>query len=315
MLPQTAHTNLPGRPRRFRNAATAATIACVGAIAALIAIPTGAAASTAPNLGSAAGFAVLAGTPAVTNTGPSVISGSLGIAPAAAVTGFPPGSVVNGSIQAATSAAGTAKNDLTAAYGVAALSPCNFDKTGENLGDRTLTPGTYCQTTALTLSGTLTLSGDGVFIFQVGSTLITAPGATVRLTNGAQACNVYWQVSSSATLDTTTTFVGTIMAATNISLNNGVRVTGRVLTQTGQVTLINDSITVPSTCTNTLTSASVPTAVPTTPSTPRTGVAVGAGFSGGALIAIGITMAIWSSLTAISPRRRRDCQSRLFPGP
>ena len=205
-------------------------------------------ASTAPGLGTAAGYAILAGTPNITNTGASVISGSVGISPAAAVTGFPPGTVVNGTIQAATAAAATAKADLTAAYGVAASSPCNFNKTGQNLGGQTLTPGTYCQTTAPTLTGILTLSGNGVFIFQIGSTLVTAPGATVRLTNGAQPCNVFWQVSSSATLDTTTTFVGTIMALTSISLNNGASIQGRALAQNGAVTLINNQITAPTTC-------------------------------------------------------------------
>ena len=205
-------------------------------------------ASTAPGLGTAASYAILAGTPAITNTGATVISGSVGISPAASVTGFPPGTVVNGTIQAGTAAAGTAKSNLTAAYGVAASSPCNFNKTGQNLGGKTLTPGTYCQTTAPTLTGILTLSGNGVFIFQIGSTLVTAPGATVRLTNGAQPCNVFWQVSSSATLDTTTTFVGTIMALTDIHLNNGASIAGRALARNGTVTLINNRITAPTTC-------------------------------------------------------------------
>ena len=218
---------------------------------------TAALASTAPGLGTATSFAVLAGTPDITNVGNTVISGSLGISPAASVTGFPPGTVTNGTIQAGTPAAGTAKSDLTAAYGRAALSPCNFNKSNKNLGGLTLTPGTYCQTTAPTLTGTLTLSGNGVFIFQIGSTLVTAPGATVRLTNGAQPCNVFWQVSSSATLDTTTTFVGTIMANTSISLNNGATIAGRALAQTGKVTMINNKITASTTC-NAVSTSRVP---------------------------------------------------------
>ena len=227
-------------------------------------------ASTAPGLGTAASYAILAGTPNVTNTGATVVSGSLGISPAAAVTGFPPGTVVNGTIQAGTAAAGVAKNDLTAAYGVAASSPCNFNKTGVNLGGgSTLTPGTYCQTTAPTLTGVLTLSGNGVFIFQIGSTLVTAPGASVVLTNGAQPCNVFWQVSSSATLDTTTNFVGTIMALTSISLNNGVILQGRALARNGAVTLINDQITAPTSC-NAVTVAG-PTPAPTVSGAPAGG--------------------------------------------
>jgi hypothetical protein len=210
-------------------------------------------ASTAPGLGTAASYAILAGT-TVTNTGSSVIAGDIGISPGSACTGFPapctgggPGTL-SGAIHAGDAQALQAESDLTAAYGVAASSPCNFNKTGVNLGGQTLTPGTYCQTTAPTLTGTLTLSGNGVFIFQIGSTLITAPGATVAFINGAQPCNVFWQVSSSATLDTTTTFVGTIMALTSISLNNGVTLAGRALARNGQVSLINDRITVPTTC-------------------------------------------------------------------
>jgi hypothetical protein len=206
-------------------------------------------ASAAPGLGTATSFAILAGT-TVTNTGNTVISGNLGVSPGTAVTGFyPPGQISNGAQHTGTDGlAVSAKNDLSTAYGVAASTACNFDKTGQNLGTQTLSPGTYCQTTAPTLTGTLTLSGDGVFIFQIGSTLVTAPGATVRLINGAQACNVFWQVGSSATLDTTTTFVGTIMALASITLNDSASIAGRALAQTGAVTLINNRITAPSTC-------------------------------------------------------------------
>jgi hypothetical protein len=219
-------------------------------LAALFALiwPATALASTAPGLGTAGSYAILAGTPSITNTGPSVISGSVGISPAASVTGFPPGTVANGTIQAVTAAATTAKSDLTAAYGVAASSPCNFNKTGQNLGTQTLTPGTYCQTTAPTITGVLTLSGNGVFIFQIGSTLVTAPGAQVVLINGAQPCNVFWQVSSSATFNTTTSFVGTVMALTDISMQDGVVLQGRALARNGAVTLINDTITAPTAC-------------------------------------------------------------------
>lgn len=237
-------------------------------VSALAVWPAAAMASTAPGLGTAASFAILAGTPSITNTGSSVISGSVGIHPAALISGFPPGTVANGTIEAATPAANTAKNDLTAAYGVAASSPCNFNKTGQNLGGQTLTPGTYCQTTAPTLTGILTLSGNGVFIFQAGSTLVTAPGSSVLLINGAQPCNVFWQVASSATLDTTTTFVGTIMALTSITLNNGASIAGRALARNGTVTLINNRITAPTGCTAATVAGPVPaTAAPSLPNT------------------------------------------------
>lgn len=204
-------------------------------------------ASAAPNLGTAASYAILAGS-TVTNTGATVILGDVGVSPGTAVTGFPPG-IVSGVVRGgADPAVVQAKVDLTTAYNNAASSPCNFNKTGVNLGGQTLTPGTYCQTTAPTLTGILTLSGNGVYIFQIGSTLVTAPGAAVLLTGGAQPCNVFWQVGSSATLDTTTTFVGTIMAQASISFNNGASLQGRALAQTAAVTLINNQITAPVGC-------------------------------------------------------------------
>ena len=210
-------------------------------------------ASTAPGLGTASTYAVLAGT-TVTNTGNTVLSGNLGISPGSACTGFPapctgggPGVVNAGTIHAGDAAALQAQTDLTAAYGVAASSPCNSTSLAP-WGGQTLTPGTYCQTTSPTISGNLILSGNGVFIFKSGSTLVTAPGATVSVINGAQPCNVFWQVSSSATLDTTTTFVGTIMALTSITINNGATIQGRALARNGQVSLINDQITAPTSC-------------------------------------------------------------------
>jgi len=244
-------------------------------------------AATAPGLGTATTFAVLAGQ-TVTNTGTTTITGDLGVSPGTAVTGAP--TVVGTTHTGSDPVAVSAKNDLATAYGNAASSACNFDETGKNLGGQTLSPGTYCQTTAPTLTGTLVLSGDGVFIFKAGSTLVTAPGATVSLINGAQACNVYWQVGSSATLDTTTTFVGTIMALTDINLKNGATIAGRALARNGQVTLISNKITRPSTC-NAAATAGGPTPAPPTsqttqvpqvPQIPHAG-AVPAG-NGGALV-------------------------------
>src|SRR6202165_4750526 len=237
---------------------------------ALVAWPMAALASTAPGLGMAKSFAVLAGT-TVTNTGLTVITGDLGVSPGTPVPGVnaPPNGTLPGTQHTGTDAlAIQAKNDLTTAYLAAKSSPCNFNETGKNLGTQTLTPGTYCQTTAPTLTGTLTLSGNGVFIFQIGSTLVTGPGATVQLTEGAQPCNVFWQVSSSATLDTTTTFVGTIMALADISLKDGATIQGRALAQTGQVTLIHNQITASTGCEDTTVPGPTATASPTPTPTP-----------------------------------------------
>jgi hypothetical protein len=243
-------------------------LASVAAVFAASAI--GASASTAPGLGTATSCAVLAGQ-TVTNTGSTTITGDLGVSTGTAVTGSP--TVIGTTHTGSDPVAISAQNDLTTAYGNAASSPCNFDETGKNLGGQTLTPGTYCQTTAPTLTGTLTLSGNGVFIFKAGSTLVTAPGSTVRLTNGAQPCNVFWQVSSSATLDTTTTFVGTIMALTDISLKNGATIAGRALARNGQVSLISNQITRPATCSAATVSGPSPTpsATPSGTGLPRAG--------------------------------------------
>jgi hypothetical protein len=211
------------------------------AISGALLAPAGVLAATAPGLGTATSFAVLAGT-TVTNTNtPTVITGDLGVSPGTAVTGFPPGTV-SGAIHAGDAQALSAQNDLTTAYNAAAASPCNSNSLVA-WGGQTLTPGTYCQTTSPTISGILTLSGNGVFIFKTGSTLVTAPGATVQLINGALPCNVFWQVGSSATLDTTTSFAGTIMALTSISLNSGAGIAGRALARNGAVTLDNNKIT------------------------------------------------------------------------
>jgi hypothetical protein len=253
-LPDAGSDCYPARVKGMRRYAFGL---LAGAVA-FTALSMSASASTAPGLGTATSFAVLAGQ-TVTNTGSTTITGDLGVSPGTAVTGSPTviGSTHTGNDPVAISA----QHDLGTAYGNAASSPCNFDETGKNLGGQTLTPGTYCQTTAPTLTGTLTLSGDGVFIFKAGSTLVTAPGSTVRLINGAQSCNVFWQVSSSATLDTTTTFVGTIMALTDISLKSGATIDGRALARNGEVSLISNQVTRPASCT--APTVSGPTASPT----------------------------------------------------
>jgi hypothetical protein len=216
--------------------------ALVGAL-----LPLTALAATDPGLGSAGNFAVLAGT-TVTNTGPSWITGQVGVAPGSAVTGFPPGT--SGPQHKGDSVATTAQTNLTAAYTNAAAQPCpgtnNF--TGVNLGGKKLVPGVYCQTTAPSLTGTLTLNGSGVYIFQIGSTLVTASGARVVLTGGAQPCQIFWQVGSSATIATSTTFVGTIMALTSIAMQTGATLNGRALARNGAVTLDTNRIIQASGC-------------------------------------------------------------------
>jgi Ice-binding-like len=225
-------------------ASTAVTLA----IGMLAAGQTAFAAGPAPvGLGTAAPFAVLAGS-AVTNTGPTTITGNLGIHPgtAAAVTGFPPGTV-SGATHAADAVALQAKTDLVTAYTDAAGRTPATTVAGGTLGGLTLVPGVYnAGGVVLDLTGTLTLDGqndpNSVWIFQATSSLVTASSSSVQLINGASACNVFWQVTSSATLGSGSTFVGTIMAMTDITMANGVTVNGRALARNGAVTLINDKI-------------------------------------------------------------------------
>ena len=214
-------------------------IGAIGLAAFLAVVLAGTAlAATAPNLGTAESFAVLAGT-TITNTGSTTITGDVGLHPGDAVTGFTD-VTLHGAQHIGDAVASSAKDALVGAYNDAAgATPVNQVPT--ELGGTTLTPGVYASAT-LGLTGVLTLDGGGVYIFQAGSTLITAPGSSVRLTNGASACDVYWQVGSSATLDTTTSFKGTIMALTSIALNNGVTLEGRALARNGEVTMINDTI-------------------------------------------------------------------------
>jgi hypothetical protein len=229
-----------------------------------------AAAQTAPvGLGTAASFAVLAGT-TVTNTGPSVISGDLGVSPGTAVTGFPPGSVSNGTIHTADGVAGDAQSDLTTAYNDAAgRSPTASVPAFIGAG-QTLAPGVYKASSSLDVGGSLTLDAggdpDAVFIFQAPSTLITDSASSVILTDGAQACNVFWQVGSSATLGTNSAFTGSILALTSISVDTGDTIAGRVLARNGAVTLDDDTITSSSCATPPPTptpTATTPTPTPT----------------------------------------------------
>jgi hypothetical protein len=214
-------------------------------------------------LGSTTGYAVLGGS-TVTNTGSSVVNGDLGLSPGTSVTGFPPGSV-NGVQHVADSAAAQAKSDLATAYNDAAsrVPTANLTSPGD-VGGTTVAPGVYKAASSLNITGTVTLDAQGdpnaVFIFQTGSTLITAPGSSVDLANGAQACNVFWQVGSSATVDTNSAFKGSILALTSITVKTNAVIEGRTLAQNGAVTLDTDTVTT-ATCAVPQLSITVPASV------------------------------------------------------
>jgi hypothetical protein len=244
-------------------------------------------AAQAVQLGTATPFGVLAGT-AVTDIPTSSITGDVGLSPAAGTNyaGLTQAEV-NGTIYSTngTGPAGqvddpalltTAQNDLTTAYvAAAAQSPTSTFAAGDNqLGGKTLTAGVYAfghaATANITAASPLILNGEGdadsVFVFQASSDLVTASDSVVELENGAQACNVFWQVSSSATLASSSTFVGTIMALTSATLDSGATVEGRVLARNGAVTLDADTITVPTGC-NAVTTTTTTTTTPATSTT------------------------------------------------
>ena len=216
-----------------------ALLLCVGGLSPAFAQPVA--------LGTVEDFAVLAAT-AVTSTGATVLNGDLGLSPngASSITGFPPG-VVNGVIHAADAVALQAQSDLGAVYSDLAGRACANPIAGD-LGGLTLVPGVYCAVSAVGLTGTLTLDAQGDptarFIFQIGSTLTTASAAQVLMINGAQDCNVFWQVGSSATLGTGTRLVGSIVALASVTLDTGASASGRLLARTGAVTLDGSAVSV-----------------------------------------------------------------------
>ena len=233
-------------------------IATIGLAAVMAVLLAGTALAAATvNLGSAESFAVLAGT-TITNTGATTITGDVGLQPGKAVTGFTT-VTLHGAKHLGDAVALKAKNALVTAYNDAAGAK-PVTKVATELGGTTVKPGVYASDT-LGLTGTLTLDGEGLYIFQAASTLITASGSKVALIGGASACNVYWQVGSSATLGTTTSFKGTIMALTSIALNNGATLQGRALAQNGAVTMDH----------NTISSSACSAPSPTPRATPKSG--------------------------------------------
>ena len=229
------------------------------------------------SLGTADAYAVLAGD-MISNTGATTINGNLGLHPGSSVTGAP---TVIGASNIANGAALQAKADLRTAYLDAQGRPGPILIAAGALGGRTLAPGLYKDDGAPASLGiatgqTLTLQGDAtsVWIFQSASTLITETGSRIVLSGGAQACNVFWQVGSSATLKTSSTFVGTVMANVSITAQNSVTVAGRLLAGAqangaGALTLETDTITRTPCATVTPTTPTPTTPTPTTP-TPTT---------------------------------------------
>jgi type VI secretion system secreted protein VgrG len=201
------------------------------------------------DLGTTSSFAVLAGS-GITSTGATTLSGSagadIGSSPTGTFTGDTDVTTSGTKYTAVDSKVTGAKDDLVLAYDDAA-GRTPVTTVSAYLGNQTLKQGVYNSASSLGLTGTLTLDAednpDAVFIFQAGSTLTTASGSKVALINGAQACNVFWQVGSSATFGTTTDFIGHVFALTSISANNGATFQGQLLARNGAVTLDHNTIT------------------------------------------------------------------------
>jgi len=213
--------------------------ACASALALALPLP-----GLAQMLGTASSFAVLGATPNVTNTGATVVSGSVGVWPAASITGFPPGSIVpgTGSLHLGDTVAQQAQTDTTTAYNTlagltgAAIAPA--------LGGQVLTPGVY-SAGAANLTGTLTLNGPGLYVIQATAlTTASGPGASsVVFLGGATACDLWWQIGSSAAIGTFSAMQGNVLALTSITLGTSASLQGRALARNGTVTLDSDAVT------------------------------------------------------------------------
>ena len=251
---------------RMRSAVTAAIGLFVLALLAAFALAGGAgAAATAVPLAGADSFAVLAGA-GITDTGPTTVTGDIGTFPTTSIVGSS-GITVNGTNHAGDGVTQQAKTDLVTAYNnAAAQGPTN--PIVADLGGQTLLPGVYNSASSIGLTGALTLNAGGdpnaVFVFQAGSALTTASASSVVLINGAQSCNVFWQVTSSATLGTGSSFKGTLIALQSITVTTGVTVDGRVLARNGAVTLDTDTITRSTCAAGTATTATTATTAATT---------------------------------------------------
>jgi hypothetical protein len=218
-----------------------------------LALPSSSLAEPTVQLATAGSFALLAGTPSISNTGLTGVVGDVGIDPAVSVIGFggPPNGTIIGTLHAGDLVAGTAKDDLTLAYDDAS-GRAGSVLASDELDGAVLPSGVYSGGALnLAVGGTITLDGqndpNAVFIIRAASSLVAESGSNVLLTRGAQSCNVFWVVASSATVGTNASFVGNVLALTSISALTGATVNGRLLARNGEITLDTNQI-VRSTC-------------------------------------------------------------------
>jgi hypothetical protein len=196
--------------------------------------------ATSPTLVALLNYSVLGGI-TVTNIGSTTTNGDVGVSPGSSITGFPPG-IAGGGKHSNDGNAIAAQAEALTVFGVL-NQPCDHTYGAQDLTlISPLVPGVYCSTSIFSLTGNLTLTGSGVWIFKTVSMLITSPGSSVT---GGDPCNVWWRIGSSTTLDTNTSFIGNIIALTDIDMNVNATLNGRAIAQTGAVTLYSTTITGP----------------------------------------------------------------------
>src|ERR1700731_4033646 len=235
--------NRSAEKNHAHRSATACTTALT--VLGLLATSWSAAAQQTVSLGAAENVAVL-GSSTVTNAGPTVVIGNVALSsPGVSVTGFPPGTIVAGSIHIGDALANQAHADASTAYAQVAGETLTTDLSGANLGGLTLTPGVYHFATTAALTGTLTLNTQGdpnaAFHFQIGTTLTTDPNSVISLLNG-NTVNIFWQIGTSATIGVNSTFYGNILADQSITVNSGATINGRAMAINAAVTLSTNTI-------------------------------------------------------------------------
>lgn len=207
-----------------------------------------ASAGVIPFLGGAQEFAVL-GAESVTNTNATTLHGNLGIAPGSSITGTDSITFASGGVIHQTNAVSAqAQADARAAYKDIAAFSGGTDLSGQDLGSvGVLAAGIYHFSSSAALTGSMTIDfandPNGVIIFQIGSTLVTASSSVVNVINGTSSNGIYFQVGSSATLGEGSAFAGNILAQQSVTFGSASSIgCGRALALTGSVTMIGNTV-------------------------------------------------------------------------